>query len=118
MAEGDLRNLKYPFGTGTTIAASGSTTKPDSGFINVDGADFSWLTVSYTGDSSEITAVVYGYADENDNGDPIATMVLNSSNKHGKILVEGGLPFIKLKITNSDSVNAAVVKAILNVVRD
>ncbi|AKB35610.1 hypothetical protein MSSAC_1020 [Methanosarcina siciliae C2J] len=118
MAEGDSRNLKYPFGVdGTEIAASDDTTKPDSGFINVDGAEYFWLTGSYTGDSTSVTINVLGYADENDNGDVIRTMTLGTGETSGKMIIEGGLPFVKIEGINDDDTNPATLKVILNIVR-
>lgn len=118
MGYSDTRNRKYPFGdNGTLIAASGNVTKPDPGFINVDGAEYFWLTASYTGNSSSVTINVLGYADENDNGNVIRTMTLGTGVTSGKMIVEGGLPFVKLEGRNSDTVNPAVLKAILNIVR-
>lgn len=118
MAEGDSRNRKYPFGVdGAEIEASGSSIKPDNGFINVDGAEYFWVTGSYTGDSSSVTINVLGYADENDNGDVIRTMTLGTGETSGKMIVEGGLPFVKIEGINNDDTNPATIKAILNIVR-
>lgn len=118
MSDGNSRNRKYPFGVdGTVIPAGESVSKPDSGFINVDGAEYFWVTASYTGDSTSVTINVLGYADENDNGDVIRTMSLGTGATSGKMIVEGGLPFVKIEGTNGDSVNPAVLKVIVNIVR-
>jgi len=121
MAEGDTRNRKYPFGlTGTALDAGKTIQKPDSGFINIDGASVIWLTGSYTGSATSVTIVVDGYADEDDDADPIATMTLDSSsaeNMHAKIQVPPGLPFMTLSAKNNDSTNSAKIKSIINMVR-
>ncbi|WP_269849552.1 hypothetical protein [Methanosarcina horonobensis] len=89
MGDSDTRNRKYPFGdNGTEIEASGTVTKPENGFVNVDGAEYFWLTGSYTGNSSSVTINVLGYADENDNGDVIRTMTLGTGATSGKMIVE------------------------------
>lgn len=111
----------YPFGlTGTSLDAGKTIQKPDSGFVNIDGAYVIWLTGSYTGSATSVTIVVDGYADEDDDADPIATMTLDSSsaeNMHAKIQVPPGLPFMTLSAKNNDSTNSAKIKAIINMVR-
>lgn len=119
MAEGDSRNRKYPFGVdGTEIAVSSSSTKPDgNGFINIDGAEGVWMTGSYTGDAANVSIIMYGYADENDNADPIGSLDLDTNTPHGKTYIEGGLPFVKVKAINSGDTDPATVKVVLNIRR-
>jgi hypothetical protein len=116
--ENMLSSPEYPFGaSGTLIAASGTLTKPDTGFINTDGASIIWLTGKYAGDSESITVIVHGYADEDDNADPIAAMTLDSSMKHAKIQVPTGLPYITIEVTNNSLVAPVIFTAVLNMVR-
>lgn len=118
MTEGDTINRKYPFGkNGTEVQAGGNLSRPENGFINIDGAKIIWLTGTYIGNASSVTITVYGHADEDDNADPIATMTLDSSLKHAKIQVPIGLPFATIGVTNNDLVNPATFTAIVNIVR-
>ncbi|MDD3399061.1 MAG: hypothetical protein PHW93_05640, partial [Candidatus Methanomethylophilaceae archaeon] len=110
-----------PFGVDGTLLDAGDTlSRPAAGFINTDGASIIWLVGSYTGSASSVTVVVNGYADEDDDADPIATMTLDSSsaeNKHAKIQVPAGIPFMTIEAINNDLTNSATFKAILLMVR-
>lgn len=93
------------------LTASGSATSESK--VYLAGASTIWLAGIYTGDASSVTIVVSGHIDDDDTGDAIATMTVDSSLKHAKIQVPPGLAYASMEITNNDGVNTCAVTGAL-----